>query len=149
MSLRTWTFKINSEMQIKIKAKKNDAEKMARQINTIENIRNHCRELTGVIGQTERSATYYQVFGAGHDLADEAAFEAEKAAFYASLPDVITAEVWPGIQKQIDTIYNRHLPVIDKRETPDERAETIRQQNEAAAARDREQQEKQHSLETA
>lgn len=138
MSLRTYTWKVkssNGERTINIKMKKKDLRQVERELNRVLDIRHHRRELTGVVdGENERSYTLWSPFTAAWELSDEAAYEKEKENFLGHLPDPITYDNWPGIRDQIDEIFERHVPVSDQRETPEQHAETLRQREEQRQA---------------
>jgi len=147
MSLRTHTYHVNGK-EINIKAKKDVAKKMMQRITSLTDIRRHRRELTGIKGgDAERSSTYYMPLSPPGTLADETGFERELAHFMAkNLPDPITESDWPEIQARIDDIFNRHVPVDDKRQTPDQQKEQARQSNDAATRRKAERAEKQRKF---
>ncbi|MFW5958313.1 MAG: LPD29 domain-containing protein [Desulfosalsimonas sp.] len=147
MSLRTYKFDVNGK-EIRIKARKDDAKGMVRILKLVGgDIRRHCRELYGVIGENEKGADYFSPFSAPVELADEESFQAEAQEFFDSLPDLITLDAWPDIKARALEIYEKHVPVSDKRQTPEERAEQIRKSNERAAEEERKSRAKKEAME--
>ena len=137
MSLRTYSYKVKGFYQtILVKMKKDDAENVKRDLSMVADIRRYRRELTGVVDQDERQSTLYSPFSAPVDLADEAGFQQEMAQLLESLPIRITYQNWPQILQTIQDIFERHVPVYDYRETPDEHAEKLQQREEQRQQQD-------------
>ena len=117
--MRTWEVPVRNFMTIKVRSqKKDDAKKLAQKIEDLFIIQHYTRSYSGVIGESESESLYLTIGGRGKPLPYPEVFEKEKKEFLDSLPDVIT----DIRQKAEDAkrIFNRHVPVEDKRKTPSE-----------------------------
>lgn len=137
MAFKTWQFKAGGGTYT-AKAKKDDVERLARQLSGVVGIRQYQRELTGVIGESERESSVWIMFGnSAGVMPDPDGYEQDKAALFQ---DIASAAQPLGPQAVYDftararEIITKHMPVLDSRETPEQRAKSVAESNAAAAA---------------
>lgn len=120
----TYNLKVK-ERTVQIKMLKAQAITVGNAIERPLDLRHTWRELTGTLGVDEHSCVLVCFGGNGEgQIKDLAKYQADCAAYVAGLPDLITSENVADVLKQAEAIWNEHLPVVDKRQTPEqERAE--------------------------
>jgi len=122
MGLRTYDFKIQG-YDVKIKAKKDTAERIASRLNYAGKTPSYVREINGVVGGESRESILWVMFSAPDPPMDEetkAKWLVATAQFYTDLPDLITME---NCQEWIDkstAIRDKYMVVHDKRRTEEE-----------------------------
>lgn len=121
--------------QLPFHGKKDDAKQVWASLLRLEKIRLYARELNGVIGQEERQCIIYQPYGPAFPLLDEAQYNRDVEELTASLPSPIRAENMEAIIQKAKAIFSQHVPVVDRRRTPEQEAE---QQAELKKAAERE-----------
>lgn len=129
----TYKFQIGPRV-FQVKAKKDNAKRVEDALKSVEQIRSYHRELSGTFGESESSSTYMTVFG-GHQVADPAAYEADKDDFFSSLPGLIAESDIEDVIIQANVVFQKHIPIVDKRKTPEEMAEIRRKNQEYEAKR--------------
>jgi len=116
-----------SPVKVQVQAKKTLVQDFARKGGRLWNMGQWCRELGGVIGERETSHLTMSMFGGNRgEIADPEAFEQDRAAWLESLPETIkgNAELAKYASSAVD-IFERHVPTVDNRETPSQRAQSI------------------------
>lgn len=97
-------------------------------LDRIVKIKSYQREVTGVIGGEQRSCDLYSLFGGNYALRDEEEFIAKRDALIDSLPcHNVTLPVLREKATAIKALFDAHVNICDKRETPEQVAERNRQ----------------------
>jgi len=121
------------------KSKKSTAQEIFSRLSRLEDIQDHFRELTGIVGGEERSSILWAPMGLDpKPLLDPDQFKADCNGLLAGLP-VLTMQDKPvlmGILAKAEEIFQEHVPVIDSRRIPEDeqnrRAEQAIQREEQA-----------------
>ena len=149
MALRSWKFTFNGK-EISVKAKKDDAERFGRHIRSILSVPSMVREITGIFGVTEgfekeNSYVMQSMFGgSGHSLKDPEGYKADVEAFTAEIPTTFESAVdWMLWSKKAQDLINKHMPVNDRRRTPEQAEAEAKERNEDNRKREEERQAKQ------
>ncbi len=121
MGYRIWTAKIGGR-SIEFKMAKEDAKRAAQQIQDAGHARQTWRELSGVIGVSERSHGLYAPLGGGRGVVADG-YDAALAEFWASLPALITDENRVETVKRAGDFLGKWTPTVDDRLTPEQDAE--------------------------
>ncbi len=116
MSLRTYQVKLNGRT-IGIKAEKAKAEKVAREFTKVLEINQHFKELYGVVGQKENESIMWSPFGGNYPITDEPGYKASLASLMGKLPETLSEENWWTYITEAREIFQKHIPVVDKRRT--------------------------------
>lgn len=136
MAIKTWGVKFAGR-QLQVKLAKAEAEHLANRLHRLQDVRQWTREITGVRGGEESACLLWTLGGStGHALASEEQYQADLAAFLATIPELIDKSTAGDILAQANALFTKHVPEVDKRQTPEERAT---QNQEWAAATERQQ----------
>lgn len=148
MSTPLYPFQFTSSLAglltIQCQMPKETAEKFASELRTLIQLPEGrwYYELTGIQGQEVRKEGPFRLL-LGIDkqsqLADPDAYFQDLHAFWQSLPRPILSEHVSVLQATLQTLFERHCPVVDKTETPAqaEAKETARRNTEAAQQAER------------
>ncbi len=113
----TWKARFDGR-EVLIHATKDEARAMSSAVQKVLKIDQYHRELSGVIGEEEHGCELWTLgMASGVPLVDEAAYEVDKAALLASIGQDVTAAVVPTITAAARAVFQKHLPVVDKRLT--------------------------------
>jgi len=138
MSTRTYTTTLRKGpgrgKQIALKLRKAAADSVTSKIENALDLGtgNHWKELTGVIGQDESSTVLWTPFGGGVTF-DNPAYIPACESFLASLPDPIDESNVRDVLTRAAALFDEYIPVIDKRESPEEHAATVADRQETTA----------------
>lgn len=138
MSTRTHTTTLRKGpgkgKQIALKLRKAAADSVVSKIENALDLGtgNHWKELTGVLGQDESSTVLWTPFGGGVTF-DNPAYIPACESFLAALPDPIDESNVRDVLTRAAALFDEYIPVIDKRETPEERAATVTERQEKTA----------------
>lgn len=96
-------------------------------LHRIVKIKSYQREVRGVIGGEENSWDMYALFGGNYQLRDEEGFNAKRDALIDSLPcHNVTLPILREKATAIKALFDAHVNIADKRETPEQVAERNR-----------------------
>jgi hypothetical protein len=138
MGLQTYpvTFKFDgTEKTIGIKAKKDMAEAIKDRLMRPLRLRRFHREITGVVGGEQHETVLQSLFGPDMPLTDEPGYLVAMKAYIDTLPEVITEENVKPYLINVAEICQKHMPVVDARETQEDRV--VRQAAAVAAEHER------------
>jgi hypothetical protein len=135
MAYRTWVISPGGH-SIKFKGPKAQAKVLARELEKVLNIQKYFRRLWGIKGEDEKATIIFSVFGKGDgEIANVEEYQAEAAALFALIPDLVTVEIGDDIIQQANDIFQKHVPEVDERETREEREEKVTDWQQAEAER--------------
>jgi hypothetical protein len=142
MALKTWKAQIgNREFQFKMK--KDDAGRVAREIKNVVNLHQFTREISNSYLEDgkEYVSTTMTLFGSGQaPILDHACYQAELTAALDKWAPILICELNRApILEDFKAIYDKHIPVLDKRTTPEQRAQENKERAERDAARESQQ----------
>ena len=135
MGMHTYTTTLNGKT-VEIKAKKEVAEAIAAELAKPIKIRRYFKEIRGVIGESERSTILWSPFGPDRPVTDEEGYKAALEEYVQGLPLLITQENAPIYLQQAKEIFEKHIPIVDERETKEQ--VVIRQAQAVVMQRERE-----------
>lgn len=93
-------------------------------LSRIIKIKSYQREITGVIGQEENTYDLYAIFGGNYQLRDEEGFFKKRDELIDSLPcHNVTLAILREKKDAIKALFDAHVNISDKRETPEQVAE--------------------------
>lgn len=122
--MNTYTFAFNGR-NIAVKAKKAEAERIARQIKKVAAIHQYRKEITGKVGGESHEWITMALLGpSGVPIADPETYRKDLEDFTGRLPDLLTPENVGVYLEVAEAIFQKHLPVVDNRRTPEEIAES-------------------------
>jgi hypothetical protein len=138
MALKTWKAQIgNREFQFKMK--KDDAGRVAREIKNVVNLHQFTRKISNSYLEDgkEYVSTTMALFGPGQaPILDQAGYQAELAAALDKWAPILICELNRApILADFKAIYDKHIPVLDKRTTPEQRAQENKECAEREATR--------------
>ena len=138
MALKTWKAQIgNREFQLKMK--KDDAGRVAREIKNVVNLHQFTREISNSLLEDgkEYVSTTMALFGPGQaPIIDQEGYQAELAAALDKWAPILICELNRSpILEDFKAIYDKHIPVLDKRTTPEQRAQENKERAEREANR--------------
>ena len=124
--MRTWNAKLDNGRTIAIKAAKADAERLMQDLGKLSKIGQYSKELGGTKGdpKSEHACILWAPFSTGTaaTLQDPEAFERDKTELFAAIPDVVTGIDFTRIRTLAARVFIKHVPVVDKRRTPEQDA---------------------------
>lgn len=125
MPFKTYTMKLGERTLSIQKLSKEDAQRVGRAIQNVNQLAQHRRELRNHLNDEgtamvddDHGSSYFVIFGGGCALAPEVIEERTK--FLATIPDVITPENREKITSDCAAFVTKHMPVDDKRHTLEE-----------------------------
>ena len=123
--------------KVSMHMKKAEAEELNRIIKLVGKLPQYTRETSGIIGGEEHTMDKWMMFGTSSvPIADPEGYENDKAAFYASIPmEEIRAEQIPFFRAKANEIYNKHIPLLDSRRTPEKVEEDAKEIRDREAVR--------------
>lgn len=119
MSLHTYTVTLNGKV-VGIKAKKEIADAIATKLKMPLGLRRYFRQITGVVGEKESTTILWSPFGPDRPLTDEEGYTKALEAYIQGLPAVITEENMRPYLKQAAEVCDKHIPVVDERQTKEQ-----------------------------
>jgi len=138
----TMQYKITIKNQsYNVSGKKREVQNLAGRIRDAVELNHHFKELTGVIGISERSSTMMSLFGTeDFKIIDTESYNKEIAELLAMIDGAKQAD-FQSIIIKAKTIHAKHIPIVDKRRTPEQEKE-----RKAKYTADQEEQEKQANI---
>ena len=126
--MRTWQIPVIAKRQvvatINVKSQKKDAAKaVAKAIVKLLEIDYYKRELTGVLGVSERESVCMVIGGSPNIPQNPAAYKADVDRFLKNLPPVIDEKKAEEIIEEAKFLFKKHVFTEDKRQTAKEHAE--------------------------
>jgi hypothetical protein len=116
------TFKFNgTEKTVGIKAKKEMAEAIKERLMRPLRLHRYHREITGVVDGEQHSSVLMSLFGPDKPLTNEPGYLVAMKAYIDTLPEVITEENVKPYLINAAEICQKHMPVVDARETKEDR----------------------------
>ena len=136
MALKTWKAQIGNH-EFQFKTKKDDAIRIANQIKNAVNLHQFTREISNSFDGEEYTSTTMALFGTGQaPIIDQSGYEADLAAALDKwAPVLITEQNRAQVVADFHAVYQKHIPIMDRRTTPEQRAEENRERAEREAAR--------------
>jgi hypothetical protein len=116
--MKQYLLKLNGR-EIEVKALKTQAELIVDEMKKPFKVAQYVREITGVVGGKEDTTVLMTPFTV-NKIADEQGYKQDLEAFVKELPAVITTENASPIIQRAREIWRKHMPVVDRRRTPEE-----------------------------
>ena len=108
-----------------VSGKKSEVQNLAGRIRDAVELNHSFKELTGVIGISERSSTMITLFGTeDFKIIDTESYNQEVTELLAMVEGAKPAD-FQAIIIKAKTIYAKHIPVIDKRRTPEQEKQRL------------------------
>ena len=118
-----------------INGNKLDAEKISRLFQDLLNLNKYQREITGIVGGEQRQSDQYVLIGSNNKIADPEEYQKDLQELFASLPEIITPENIIPFKAKFKELYEKHIPIIDHRITPEQRQLNLEKAAEHETAR--------------
>lgn len=123
MPFKTYAFNIR-DRAFRIQGQKDWAEEMARRLQTPAEMRKYYREITGRTTDEERhAADLYVVFGNAGELEDPQGYEHDLQEYLSTFPLLITPDNIQPLLQAAQEVYDHHILIVDKRQTPEQIAD--------------------------
>jgi len=105
-----------------VSGKKADVQRLLSNLKDAVNLDYHYKELTGVIGVSERELTLQSLFlPCGHPIVNKKEYDEAIPKLLAMIEGSKAAD-FPAIIEKAKEIYNKHIPILDNRRTPENEA---------------------------
>lgn len=137
--MRTWETPVTQDLTLKVKAKKDDAERVARAVRKLHCISAYRKEITGVWGEYKDESVLWVSSGYNPPRTPEK-FKKDMEAFISGLPPVITDIA--GVINTADEIFGKYVHVKELRRKRAEVDAEKKKYQEARDAREKEEAER-------